>query len=105
MISPITTTTGATTALTASSLFFSQTSLITTQTAGASSAYEAHGSLLIDLSATAATPDSSYGDTNTTTVGTIDSTGAIYLQVTVAASAGSTSNSFTERQLVVELIN
>lgn len=105
VISPITTTTGATTALTASSLFFSQTSLITTQTAGASSAYEAHGSLLIDLSATAATPDSSYGDTNTTTVGTIDSTGAIYLQVTVAASAGSTSNSFTERQLVVELIN
>jgi len=105
VISPITTATGATTALTASNLTFSQTSYVTTQTAGASSAYEAHGFLTIDLSATAATPDSVYQDTNTATVGTIDSTGAVFVQITVAASAGSTSNSFTERQLVVELIN
>jgi hypothetical protein len=104
VISPITTATGATSALTASSLSFSQTSLISTQTAGASSAYEAHGALTIDLSATAATSDSIYGDTNTATVGTIDSTAALFLQVTVSASAASTSNSFTERQLVVEVI-
>jgi hypothetical protein len=105
VIAPITTVTGATAALTASNLSFSQKSIISTQTAGSSSAYEAHGQLTIDLSSTAATPDSVYGDTNTATVGTIDSTGALFLQVTVAASAGSTSNSFTERQLVVEVLN
>lgn len=105
VISPIIITTGATSALTASNLSFGQTSLISTQTAGSSSAYEAHGSLRIDLSATAATPDSLYQDTNTSTVGTVDSTGALFLQVTVAASAGSTSNSFTERQLIVEVLN
>lgn len=105
VISPITTTTGATSALTASNLAFSQTSYISTQTAGSSSAYEAHGFMTIDLSATAATPDSTYQDTNTATVGTIDSTGALFLQITAAASAGSTSNSFTERQLIVEVVN
>ena len=105
VISPVTTVTGATAALSASNLSWSQTSYITTQTAGASSAYEAHGFMTIDLSSTAATPDSTYQDPNTSTVGTIDSTGALFLQVTCAASAGSTSNSFTERQLVVELVN
>jgi len=105
VIGPISTTTGATAALTASNLSWSQTSYISTQTAGASSAYEAHGFMTIDLSATAATPDSVYQDTNTATVGTIDATGALFLQVTVAFSAGSTSNSVTDRLLVAELVN
>lgn len=105
VISPVATTTGATAALSATNLSFSQTSYLSTQTAGAASAYEAHGFMTIDLSATPATPDSTYQDTNTATVGTIDSTAALFLQITAAASAASASNSFTERQLVVELIN
>ena len=105
VITPLPTTTGATSALSASNLAFNLGGLITTQTAGASSAYEAHGTLTIDLSSTATVPDSAYNDTNTATVGTIDSTGALFLQITAAASAASTSNSFTERQLIVELVN
>ena len=105
VIAPISTATGATAALTASNLSFSQTSYISTQTAGATAAFEAHGFLDIDLSATAATSLSVYQDTNTATVGTIDSTAADFIQITCAASAASTSNSFTERQLIVTALN
>jgi hypothetical protein len=76
-----------------------------TQTASTSSAYEAHGNLVIDIGTTLGTTDSTYADENSATAGTIDSTGTIYLQVTVAASAGSTSNSFMQRQMTLEVLN
>jgi hypothetical protein len=76
-----------------------------TQTAGASSAYESHGYLLIDLGASNTVADSIFADTNTATVGTIDSTGQLFLQITGAFSAASASNSLTERLLRVELVN
>lgn len=77
----------------------------TTQTAGASSAYEAHGSLTVDANTTIGAADSIYADENAATVGTVDNTAQLFLQVTVAASAASTSNSFVERQLRVRVDN
>lgn len=77
----------------------------TTQTAGASSAYEAHGFISIDLGSLTTAADSIFDDVNTATVGTIDSTGQLFLQVTGAFSAASSSNAFTERQLIVEAVN
>jgi hypothetical protein len=105
VITPLNATTGATAALSATNLQWLEDGYISTQTTGASSAYEAQGTLTIDTSATATVSESVYPAANTATVGTIDSTGALFLQVTVAASAGSTSNSFTGRQLIVELVN
>ncbi|HLZ07939.1 MAG TPA: hypothetical protein VKT80_05075, partial [Chloroflexota bacterium] len=105
VITPLSASTGATAALTASNLMAQLQGNIITQTAGASSAYEAQGSMLIDLSATATVASSVYPAINTATVGTIDSTGQIFLQVTGAFSAASTSNVMTERQLIVEVVN
>jgi hypothetical protein len=105
VITPLNAATGATAALTASNLQFLEEGYISTQTAGASSAYEAQGKLTIDTSATATVSESIYPAANTATVGTIDSTGALFIQVTVAASAASTSNSFVGRHLIVELVN
>jgi len=84
---------------------FSLRSEITTQTAGASSAYEASGEFLIDLSTLATAADSDFGDTNTATVGTIDSTAQLFLQTTIAFSSASASNVATQRQLIAETIN
>jgi hypothetical protein len=91
--------------VTAASFPFNINLNATTQTAGSSSAYEAHGNLVIDANTTLGAADSTYADENTATQGTIDSTGTIYLQVTVAASAASTSNSFTQRQMTLEVLN
>jgi len=102
---PLNATTGATAALTASNLQFLESGYIVTQTNGAASSYEAQGTLVIDTSATATVSESIYPAANTTTVGTIDSTAGLFIQVTAAASAGSTSNSFVGRQLIVELVN
>ena len=78
----------------------------TTQTAGTSSVYEAHGSMQIDLGAATTSALSSFGDTNTALSSpVIDSTAQMFLQITVAFSAASTSNSAKERQLVVEVLN
>jgi hypothetical protein len=77
----------------------------TTQTGGASAAYEAHGNMTIDLGASPGLADSIFSDTNTATIGTIDSTIALQLQITAAFSVASGSNSITERQLRVQLIN
>ena len=77
----------------------------TVQTAGASAAFESHGFISIDLGSLTTAADSIFDDTNTATAGTISSTGGLFLQITGAYSAGSTSNSMTERQLVVELTN
>jgi hypothetical protein len=84
---------------------FNLTGVSTTQTAGASSAYEAHGSLLIDLGVGNTVADSMFADTNTATVGTIDSTVQLFLQETIAFSVASASNSATQRQLVVDTVN
>lgn len=105
VITPLNATTGATAALSATNLQFAESGLIATQTAGASSAYESQGTLTIDISATATVSESVYPAANTATVGTIDSTGALFIQVTAAASAASVNNSFTARQLIVELVN
>jgi len=78
---------------------------ITTQTAGAAAAFECHGNMVIDLGATPGVADATFSDTNTATVGTLDSTAAQTLQTTVAFSAGSTSNSSTQRQQLIEAVN
>lgn len=77
----------------------------TTQTAGASAAFETHGQFLIDLGALTSTSDTVYADTNAATVSSIDSTAQLFLQITYAYSAGSTSNSVSQRQSVVEVLN
>jgi fibronectin-binding autotransporter adhesin len=76
----------------------------TTQTAGASAAFEAHGVMGIDLGALTTAADSFFSDTNTATVGTIDSTAQLFLQITGAFSAASASNSLTQRQMISETI-
>jgi hypothetical protein len=77
----------------------------TTQTGGASSAYESHGNMVIDLGASPGLADSTFSDSNTATIGTIDSTAQLFLQITGAFSVASASNSRTERQLIVEVLN
>jgi len=78
--------------------------ILTTQTGGASSAYEAHANLTIDLGALTTSADSIFADTNIGTVGNIDSTVQLFLQITGAFSAASSSNSITLRQLIGETI-
>lgn len=78
---------------------------LSTQTAGASAAFEAHGNLTIDISALTTAAEGVYADGNLATVGTIDSTGVLFLQVTVAFSAANAANNATDRQLTGESIN
>ena len=79
--------------------------LITNVTAGSSATYEAHGKLVIDLGSATTSASSPFLDTNTAAVGTIDvADDQVYLQTTVAFSAGSASNSVTERQQLVEIL-
>jgi hypothetical protein len=88
---------------------FNLTAYFTTQTAGAAGRWEAHGVYGIDLGALNTSPDSFFNDTNTAVIaGTpadIDTTAQNFLQVSIAFSAASASNSATERQLVVEMVN
>jgi hypothetical protein len=77
-----------------------------TQTAGASSVYEAHGVMGIDLGATTTSADTFFNDTNTAVSSpVIDSTAQLFLQISTAFSVASASNSSTERQLIVEVLN
>ncbi len=76
-----------------------------TQTAGATAAFETHGRLSIDLGALTTAADSTFNDINTATIGTIDSTASLFLQISGAYSAASTSNSMTGRQLIVEVVD
>ncbi len=76
----------------------------TTQAAGVSSAYEAHGNLTIDLTGVGVSA-AMYPDSNATTAGTIDSTAQMFLQVTGAFSLASASNSISQRQMTVEVLN
>lgn len=77
-----------------------------TQTAGASSAYERSGMLAIDLVVSNVAPDTVFLDSNATAVTSpvIDSTAQLFLQISGAFSAASASNVFTGRSLVVESI-
>jgi len=88
---------------------FSLRGELTTQTAGAALAEEAHGEYLIDLATLATAADSVFGDGNTATqTGTpsaIDSTAQNFLQVTIAFSVASASNVATQRQLIAETVN
>jgi hypothetical protein len=82
---------------------------VTTQTASTAGAWESHGAFGIDEGALATAADSFFNDSNNATVtgspSAIDTTAQNFLQVSFAFSAGSTSNSVTERQLVVEVVN
>jgi hypothetical protein len=84
---------------------FNVSAYFTTQTAGAAAAFEGHGNLIIDLGAGNLVADSNFADVNTATVGTLDSTAAQTLQVTIAFSNASASNTATQRQMVIETIN
>ena len=79
--------------------------VVTTQTAGAIAAFESHGNMVIDLGASPGLADSTFSDSNTATISSIDTTGTLYLQETIAFSAASASNSATARQMIVEEIN
>lgn len=70
----------------------------TTQTTGASAAFESHGNMVIDLGASPGLADSTFSDSNSSTVGTINATGTLFLQFTGAFNAASSSNSITQRQ-------
>jgi hypothetical protein len=61
--------------------------------------------MVIDLGASPGLADSTFSDSNTSTIGTIDSTAQLFLQITGAFSVASASNSRTERQLIVEALN
>jgi hypothetical protein len=77
---------------------FSLNVMSTTQTAGASAVFEAHGTMTVDVSALAAAAEAVFADNNTATIGTIDSTAQLFLQITIAFSSASGSNSATQRQ-------
>ena len=78
---------------------------VTTQTAGAAASFEASGTSIIDLGALSTAADTVYSDTNSATIGTLDTTVAETLQVTIAFSVASASNSCTQRQMIIETIN
>jgi hypothetical protein len=77
---------------------------ISTQTAGTSAYLEASGKLVIDLGSATSSAASVFTDTNTSTIGTIDLTQNETLQITIAFSAASSSNSATQRQLVLNTV-
>ena len=76
-----------------------------TQTAGATAAFESHGNLTIDLAALASAAESVFADNNTATVGTIDSTAQLFLQHTIAFGTASSSNSATDRQMIADTVD
>jgi hypothetical protein len=90
--------------VTAANNQFNLSGMLSVQTGGASGAFEPHGVLVIDLGAGNLIADTSFADTNTATVGTVDLTAAQTLQVTIAFSAASTSNSTTQRQMALETV-
>jgi hypothetical protein len=78
---------------------------VTTQTAGVSAVFECHGNMVIDLGASPGLPDSTFSDTNIAVSSAVDSTASQTMQVTVAFSAASGSNSCTQRQWLIEAVN
>lgn len=81
---------------------------ITTQTGSTAGAWEAHGAFGIDEGSATTSADSFFNDQNTATVtgspAAIDTTAQNFLQITFAFSAGSSSNSVTQRQLVLDSV-
>jgi hypothetical protein len=67
---------------------------ITTAT-GASGTIFTHGYTAVDIGALTSTPATVYTDTNTATSSAIDLTAALFIDFTIATSAGSTTNSFS----------
>jgi hypothetical protein len=84
---------------------FNVTAWNTTQTAGATASFEMHGNLDIDLGVGNTVADTNFADVNTATVGTIDTTAAQTLQISIAFSVASASNVATQRQLIAETVN
>lgn len=78
---------------------------IITQTIGATASFEAHGRMDVDLGALTTAADSIFNDTNTATVGTIDATGQLFIQITGAFSGASASNSWSQRSMLVKISN
>jgi len=78
---------------------------IVTQTAGSSAKFESSGLLQIDLGAATSTAATVYADANAAVSSTLDSTVNQTLQVTVAFSSASGSNSCTQRQFILNTIN
>jgi len=83
---------------------FNISGVLSIQTAGATGVFETHGNLVVDLGIGNLVPDSIFADTNTAVSSTVDLTAAQTLQVTVAYGTASTSNSTTQRQMVLETI-
>ena len=84
---------------------FNLTFNITTQTAGATASFEAHGNLTIDISALTTAAEGVFADGNTATIGTIDTTAQLFLQTTVAFTAASASNVATQRQMIADTVD
>jgi hypothetical protein len=78
---------------------------ITTQTAGASAKFESSGTLTINLGAGTSSVATVYTDMNDAVSGALDSTANQTLQITIAFSVGSGSNSATQRQLILGTVN
>jgi len=82
------------------------TGWITTQTAGATASFEAHGNMDIDLGVGNTVADSNFADVNTATVGTLDTTAAQTLQVTSTTTVGQAAGfSASQRQMALETVN
>lgn len=75
----------------------------TVQTAGAAAAFEASGDLVIDLGAAVTSAATSFPDTNTATIGGVDTTAAQFLQTSIAFSIANAANTGTGRQLLAWL--
>lgn len=70
---------------------------VATATTGASGTLITHGFLAIDIGATSAIADSVFNDTNTAASSAINLTGALFVDFTIATSAGNAGNSFTQQ--------
>jgi len=84
---------------------FNLTFNISTQTAGATASFEAHGNLTIDISALTTAAEGVFADGNTTTIGTIDTTAQLFLQTAVAFTVASASNVATQRQMIADTVD
>ncbi len=73
-----------------------------TTATGASGTLITHGLASVDIGALTSTPAVIQNDTNTAASSTIDLTAALFLQFTVATSAGSALNSFTQQSSSAE---
>lgn len=85
---------------------FNESLLSTTQTAGTSAVFEAHGNLAADLTV-AVSADSIFTDTNIAVSSTLDSTASQTLQITGTFSVAGVAagNIFTQRQLIAETVD